>query len=39
MRVVEVASFEGVGRGVMGLLRLWKFVEKVEEKIEFTVDS
>jgi hypothetical protein len=39
MGVAEVEGFEGVGRGVMGLLRLWKFVEKVEEKIEFTVDS
>jgi hypothetical protein len=24
----EVERFEGVGRGVMGLLRLWKCVEK-----------
>jgi hypothetical protein len=24
----EVEKFEGVGRGVMGLLRLWKCVEK-----------
>jgi hypothetical protein len=23
----EVKGFEGVGRGVMGLLRLWKCVE------------
>jgi hypothetical protein len=28
MRVAEVEGFEGVGRGVMGLLRLWKCVEK-----------
>ncbi len=26
----EVAGCEGVGRGVMGLLRLWKGVEKVK---------
>jgi hypothetical protein len=39
MGVREVEGFEGVGRGVMGLLRLWKSVEKAEEKIEFTVDS
>ena len=28
MRVAEVAGIEGVGRGVMRLLRLWKCVEK-----------
>jgi hypothetical protein len=28
MRVAEVEEFEGVGWGVMGLLRLWKCVEK-----------
>jgi|SRR5580658_6803234 hypothetical protein len=46
MRVVEVASFEGVGRGVMGLLRLWKIVEKekasewwVEKESGSTADS
>ena len=27
MRVAEVVGIEGVGRGVMGLLRLWKRVE------------
>ena len=27
-RVVEVAGIEGVGRAVMGLLRLWKSVDK-----------
>jgi hypothetical protein len=26
MGVAEVERFEGVGRGVMGLLRLWKCV-------------
>ena len=26
--VAEVEEFEGVGRGVMVLLRLWEFVEK-----------
>jgi hypothetical protein len=31
MRAVEVAGIEGVGRGVMGLLRLWKGVEKESE--------
>jgi len=39
MGVAEVERREGVGRGVMGLLWLWKFVKKAEEKIEFTVDS
>jgi hypothetical protein len=33
MRVAEVAGFEGVGRGVMGLLRLWKCVEKWEKRV------
>ena len=28
MGLAEVERFEGVGRGVMGLLRLWKCVEK-----------
>jgi hypothetical protein len=28
MGVAEVERIEGVGRGVMGLLRLWKWVEK-----------
>jgi hypothetical protein len=37
--VVEVEEFERVGRGVMGLLRLWKCVEKPEEEPWFTVDS
>jgi hypothetical protein len=39
MGVGEVEGFEGVGRGVMGLLRLWKCVEKSEEEMKFTVDS
>jgi hypothetical protein len=39
MGLMEVEGFEGVGRGVIGLLWLWKCVEKAEEKIEFTVDS
>jgi hypothetical protein len=30
MRLAEVARFEGVGRGVIGLIRLWKCVEKSE---------
>jgi hypothetical protein len=34
MRVAEVERFEGVGRGVMGLLRLWKCVEKSEDPLE-----
>ncbi len=29
----EVARIEGVGRGVMGLLWLWKCVEKWEEEV------
>jgi len=33
MRDAEVERFEGVERGVMGLLRLWKCVEKWEEKV------
>ena len=28
MGVAEVERFEGVGRGVIGLIRLWKCVEK-----------
>lgn len=32
MRVTEVEAFEGVGRGVIGMLRLWKCVEKWERK-------
>lgn len=31
MGVAEVARFEGVGRGVIGLIRLWKCVEKSED--------
>ena len=30
----EVERFEGVGKGVMGLLRLWKCVEKWTKEIE-----
>jgi hypothetical protein len=30
----EVEGIEGVGRGVMGLLRLWKCVEKWDEQSE-----
>jgi hypothetical protein len=33
MGVAEVERFEGVGRGVMGLLRLWKCVEKCARKV------
>jgi hypothetical protein len=29
----KVERFEGVGRGVMGLLRLWKCVEKWGEAV------
>jgi hypothetical protein len=32
MGVAEVEGFEGVGRGVMSLLRLWKCVEKWERQ-------
>jgi hypothetical protein len=32
MGVTEVEEFEGVGWGVMGLLRLWKCVEKWERE-------
>ena len=28
--VAEVESFDGVGRGLIGLIRLWKFVGKSE---------
>ncbi len=31
MGVPEVEGFEGVGRGVMGLLRLWKCVENSKD--------
>jgi hypothetical protein len=33
MRVTEVEGFEGVGRGVMGLVRVWKCVEKWGEAV------
>ncbi len=33
MGVAEVAGIEGVGRGVMGSLRLWKCVEKSERNV------
>ena len=33
MVVAEVERFEGVGRGVIGLMRLWKCVEKCERKV------
>ena len=33
MGVGQVEGFERVGRGVMGLLRLWKCVEKWEKKV------
>ncbi len=39
MRVAEVERIEGVGRGVMGLIRLWKCVEKGEGRTEFTMES
>jgi hypothetical protein len=39
MGATEVEGFEGVGRGVIGLIWLWKCVEKSEERCEFTVDS
>jgi len=32
MGVAEVEGFEGVGRGVMGLVGLWKCVEKWERQ-------
>jgi len=31
-RLAEVEGFEGVGRGVIGLLPLWKCVEKCEKE-------
>jgi hypothetical protein len=37
MRLAEVEGFEGVGRGVMGLIRLWKFVEKCERRVSTPV--
>jgi hypothetical protein len=33
MRLEEVERFEGVGRGVIGLLWLWKCVEKCGKKV------
>jgi hypothetical protein len=33
MRLKEVERFEGVGRGVMGLLRMWKCVEELAKKV------
>ena len=33
MGLAEVEGFEGVARGVIGLLRLWKSVEKCEKKV------
>jgi len=33
MGVAEVQGFEGVGRRVIGLIRLWKCVEKWEEAV------
>jgi len=39
MGVAEVEGFEGVGRGVMGLLWLWECVEKSEEEMKFTVEG
>jgi hypothetical protein len=33
MRVAEVEEFEGVGRGGMGLVRVWKCVEKWGEAV------
>jgi hypothetical protein len=33
MRVTEVERFEGVRRGVIGLIRLWKSVEKWEKTV------
>jgi hypothetical protein len=34
MGVAEVEKFEGVGRGVMELIRLWKCVEKLGKNSE-----
>jgi hypothetical protein len=31
MQVMEVKGLEGVGRALIGLIRLWKSVEKPEE--------
>jgi hypothetical protein len=33
MRVAEAEEIEGVERGVMGLLRLWKYVERWGEEV------
>jgi hypothetical protein len=37
--VGEVESFEGVGRGVMGLIRLWKYGEKSKGPTGAGVDA
>jgi hypothetical protein len=31
MGVAELEGFEGVGRGVMGLIWLWKYMEKSKD--------
>ena len=33
MGVAEVERFEELGRGLMGLIRLWKSVEKRERRV------
>jgi hypothetical protein len=33
MGLAEVEGLEGVARGMIGLLRLWKSVEKCEKKV------
>jgi hypothetical protein len=39
MRMTEVGGFEGVGRRVMGLVRVWKCVEKWGEEMGNQVQS
>jgi len=34
MGLAEVEEFEGVGRGVIGLIRLWKCVENSKPQVQ-----
>ncbi len=39
MGVAEVVGFEGDGRGVTGLLRLWKRVEECEVRNDTAIEK